>query len=112
MASQLLITALSSAQGCFTRFAIIPSLLDCLDLGDHHHFLGEQHARRLSQTLLVRRQDRARARRSEEHTSELQSRRDLVCRLLLAKKKKVGIITSNINTRAPETANTMVIIDE
>src|SRR6267378_5351449 len=27
------------------------------------------------------------ARRSEEHTSELQSRRDLVCRLLLEKKK-------------------------
>src|SRR5438874_9049324 len=28
------------------------------------------------------------AERSEEHTSELQSRRDLVCRLLLEKKKK------------------------
>src|SRR5438067_13037507 len=31
---------------------------------------------------------RARVRRSEEHTSELQSRFDLVCRLLLEKKKK------------------------
>src|SRR5450432_4601756 len=31
---------------------------------------------------------RARCRRSEEHTSELQSRSDLVCRLLLEKKKK------------------------
>src|SRR5438874_10627831 len=31
-----------------------------------------------------------RRRRSEEHTSELQSRRDLVCRLLLEKKKLVG----------------------
>src|SRR5438874_7701823 len=30
-----------------------------------------------------------RAARSEEHTSELQSRRDLVCRLLLEKKKNV-----------------------
>src|SRR6266496_6580579 len=30
-------------------------------------------------------------RRSEEHTSELQSRRDLVCRLLLEKKKKKKI---------------------
>src|SRR5204863_2237421 len=29
-------------------------------------------------------------RRSEEHTSELQSRRDLVCRLLLEKKKKTA----------------------
>src|SRR5690349_12116642 len=32
--------------------------------------------------------ERARVTRSEEHTSELQSRRDLVCRLLLEKKKK------------------------
>src|SRR6201989_3725632 len=32
--------------------------------------------------------------RSEDHTSELQSRRDLVCRLLLEKKKKyIKIIT-------------------
>src|SRR2546421_6855080 len=30
----------------------------------------------------------AKRRRSEEHTSELQSRSDLVCRLLLEKKKK------------------------
>src|SRR5947207_4459515 len=30
----------------------------------------------------------SRARRSEEHTSELQSHSDLVCRLLLEKKKK------------------------
>src|SRR2546421_2757325 len=30
----------------------------------------------------------AEVRRSEEHTSELQSRSDLVCRLLLEKKKK------------------------
>src|SRR6266496_6149446 len=33
-------------------------------------------------------QDRLGLVRSEEHTSELQSRRDLVCRLLLEKKKK------------------------
>src|SRR5206468_8795994 len=33
-----------------------------------------------------------RADRSEEHTSELQSRSDLVCRLLLEKKKKIEII--------------------
>src|SRR5690349_23498676 len=29
--------------------------------------------------------------RSEEHTSELQSRRDLVCRLLLEKKKSITV---------------------
>src|SRR5690349_23048936 len=40
--------------------------------------------------LLERREVLARDRdaRSEEHTSELQSRRDLVCRLLLEKKKR------------------------
>src|SRR5438067_9449140 len=31
--------------------------------------------------------------RSEEHTSELQSRFDLVCRLLLEKKKKISTMT-------------------
>src|SRR3989442_9891211 len=35
--------------------------------------------------------DRARSSRSEEHTSELQSRPHLVCRLLLEKKKKDNI---------------------
>src|SRR5438874_13467691 len=34
--------------------------------------------------------------RSEEHTSELQSRRDLVCRLLLEKKKKIKNIDNKI----------------
>src|SRR5690349_23126274 len=34
--------------------------------------------------------DRLHSQRSEEHTSELQSRRDLVCRLLLEKKKKTN----------------------
>src|SRR5690349_24166758 len=34
--------------------------------------------------------------RSEEHTSELQSRRDLVCRLLLEKKKNKIIRINNL----------------
>src|SRR5206468_9923358 len=37
--------------------------------------------------------------RSEEHTSELQSRSDLVCRLLLEKKKKKTSLTHKITTR-------------
>src|SRR6266496_6697156 len=37
--------------------------------------------------------------RSEEHTSELQSRRDLVCRLLLEKKKKIKIHDSIKNKK-------------
>src|SRR5438270_7215875 len=35
--------------------------------------------------------------RSEEHTSELQSQSNLVCRLLLEKKKKKHIIEDRIN---------------
>src|SRR2546429_4637470 len=38
-------------------------------------------------------------RRSEEHTSELQSRLHLVCRLLLEKKKKHVGVTSTMHTR-------------
>src|SRR2546430_12102533 len=47
---------------------------------------------------------RWRARRSEEHTSELQSQSNLVCRLLLEKKKKPAItqppLLTTHNTRA------------
>src|SRR5688572_31959834 len=39
------------------------------------------------------------ARRSEEHTSELQSQSNLVCRLLLEKKKE--IITTSPHTLSP-----------
>src|SRR3989454_4334055 len=41
-------------------------------------------------------------RRSEEHTSELQSPCNLVCRLLLEKKKKHGSITGKSNSRRAE----------
>src|SRR5690349_23007903 len=61
--------------------------------------LGDQPRGRLHDPVRHRRARRPRRRRappdrvggaarSEEHTSELQSRRDLVCRLLLEKKKK------------------------
>src|SRR2546429_4059278 len=52
-----------------------------------HARLGERPAR----TRVVRRrhQDLPPGARSEEHTSELQSRLHLVCRLLLEKKKKL-----------------------
>src|SRR5438874_3558894 len=38
---------------------------------------------------------RSASKRSEEHTSELQSRRDLVCRLLLEKKKNIHDFSTN-----------------
>src|SRR3712207_8612647 len=40
---------------------------------------------------------RDRGRRSEEHTSELQSRQYLVCRLLLEKKKKTKTINTTLH---------------
>src|SRR5438874_3326496 len=48
-------------------------------------YKSDQRRRVLNDALLFA---TARKHRSEEHTSELQSRRDLVCRLLLEKKKK------------------------
>src|SRR2546429_5002805 len=42
--------------------------------------------------------DRPRPQRSEEHTSELQSRLHLVCRLLLEKKKDVGLNDFKLRT--------------
>src|SRR4030095_17150486 len=47
---------------------------------------------------------RRRAGRSEEHTSELQSHSDLVCRLLLEKKKKC-IIENIVYSIADNTSN-------
>src|SRR6266567_9131726 len=52
-----------------------------------------------------RRPDRARRLRSEEHTSELQSQSNLVCRLLLEKKKQKQTntpTTKNIKTNKPQ----------
>src|SRR6266567_6698045 len=53
------------------------------------HLLGARHGRRLSQRPL----------RSEEHTSELQSQSNLVCRLLLEKKKKKTKMTTNTKNK-------------
>src|SRR5207249_5967288 len=83
------------------------SLHDALPIcGDHHavRHLGRDQAapdpaqivavRQVQPAVLAERGDEMRPpdvegeRRSEEHTSELQSRFDLVCRLLLEKKKK------------------------
>src|SRR5438034_5394284 len=40
--------------------------------------------------------------RSEEHTSELQSHSDLVCRLLLEKKKHATLMTSALSSESPQ----------
>src|SRR5256886_3939136 len=55
--------------------------------------------RRLMQTIIELRPQW----RSEEHTSELQSQSNLVCRLLLEKKKKIddSIRSTSMSTRNP-----------
>src|SRR3712207_6905836 len=60
-----------------------------------------KHSRRYARNLLLPLTVRAAGYlRSEEHTSELQSRQYLVCRLLLEKKKKYFYSLSHSDTKA------------
>src|SRR2546426_3572367 len=82
----------------FPYTTLFRSLLDVAPaLADHHHQLD----------LIVEQRGQAVVERSEEHTSELQSPCNLVCRLLLEKKKFAPTTTAATNsatfvrTRAP-----------
>src|SRR3712207_6946795 len=59
---------------------------------------GRRRGRVQRRDLPVLRRQRREAHRSEEHTSELQSRQYLVCRLLLEKKKKYMSLMKLSNT--------------
>src|SRR2546422_4414638 len=61
---------------------------DCVLIQNRRRRLVEDGGSGLAQIGEFRRYARQVAGRSEEHTSELQSRLHLVCRLLLEKKKK------------------------
>src|SRR2546430_8896953 len=50
--------------------------------------------------------------RSEEHTSELQSQSNLVCRLLLEKKKNKNYDSQNISIVSKHYLHTMIILFE
>src|SRR3989442_3276978 len=63
------------------------SLHDALPISFQLRPLKPEDSPSLEQTILRRGSTRRFAQRSEEHTSELQSRPHLVCRLLLEKKK-------------------------
>src|SRR2546427_7341362 len=70
----------------------------------HAHLLRHPDARALAGALVARVQvllGNRRHRRSEEHTSELQSQSNLVCRLLLEKKKKKNRKTGRLITATP-----------
>src|SRR5438034_7889453 len=66
--------------------------------------LGDAHAHGLDDPPAPghRAEAERRVRRSEEHTSELQSHSDLVCRLLLEKKKKKNSKVQNVKKRTEQ----------
>src|SRR5690606_22352689 len=65
--------------------------------GDGRHLINRRGARAAPTGVGAARTRRGLESRSEEHTSELQSRENLVCRLLLEKKK-----TDNVEPRTAE----------
>src|SRR5471032_1388949 len=60
-------------------------------------FRSPRAARASARPEAARQGPRGCMRRSEEHTSELQSHHDLVCRLLLEKKKKTAMLAKELN---------------
>src|SRR5438034_2520393 len=81
--------ALTAATYDLSRLTVMPGGIDThVHLTSHFDANGRAHndpggAEPLDQTVLYTEE------RSEEHTSELQSHSDLVCRLLLEKKKSI-----------------------
>src|SRR5436190_2304509 len=67
------------------------SLHDALPIFAPHGGVGYRQAARSKQSVVSKMKAGTKRRRSEEHTSELQSHSDLVCRLLLEKKKKIEV---------------------
>src|SRR3712207_7859992 len=79
------------------------SLHDALPISGHAHRDGVHRVPRRLAPARHRGRPAAAARmadRSEEHTSELQSRQYLVCRLLLEKKKTIGRPMSTLSCPA------------
>src|SRR3712207_8397295 len=73
------------------RLAVLGGRRECLELGPLDVDRLEPFRRRPS---IPRHQGQVQ--RSEEHTSELQSRQYIVCRLLLEKKKNSSIILAQV----------------
>src|SRR6266853_6471153 len=83
------------------------SLHDALPIGGKpaENEIGIRHRRLLTAEAVA---GGARRRRSEEHTSELQSQPNLVCRLLLEKKKKQQIPCECNNSKSQQIDSTEI----
>src|SRR3712207_7116646 len=87
----------------FPYTTLFRSILDPFGVGDDHaagvgQDVRHDHHPPLAEDAVGRGGRRPVRPRSEEHTSELQSRQYLVCRLLLEKKKKKRQSSHHINT--------------
>src|SRR3712207_6869392 len=80
-------TLFRSVPGDVERVHVPGGVTDVRGHGDLRHALGDELAGVLQRVLDARGAVVEAGERSEEHTSELQSRQYLVCRLLLEKKK-------------------------
>src|SRR2546427_8242040 len=82
-----------------TLFRSESSLVEFLKAEEKRQTQARRQLRLVEDLELNPRYDRFSERRSEEHTSELQSQSNLVCRLLLEKKKKKIKKTSPIDNK-------------
>src|SRR3712207_8167574 len=72
---------------------LIDDDVDILTIFKHSLAQAGMHTYAFTNPMLAVEHFRRNANRSEEHTSELQSRQYLVCRLLLEKKKSITVVT-------------------
>src|SRR3712207_7460355 len=89
-------TTLFRSNGVGVRRAVRRVVVVAPDLDERVEL---EHRRRVPDAALTR--DAANVGRSEEHTSELQSRQYLVCRLLLEKKKNTMLFQIHVDTHYP-----------
>src|SRR2546430_6680970 len=85
------------------------SLHDALPICDASAVCGGRAGRSASSRIAC--SQRSRGPRSEEHTSELQSQSNLVCRLLLEKKKSVSRTTEFIELKVKRHSSGADIVD-
>src|SRR2546429_3522107 len=91
------------------KYVTKPEPSDLFDIQEADAYRRHIHARRLGTMelmLLLMGKKACRCSRSEEHTSELQSRLHLVCRLLLEKKKTHSYRTASTSHSPTPSATT------